>query len=132
MKLFIDTEWRRVGPAHRLRDAFVRHSAASSLSRIDNANTLKPLATEALFDEDRTVRYFAVLGIIARRGNEKVPSYPRFAKHEAEMTSRIQDWALQAGAVTGAAERCVDREITRAVHRGGNRRANGTGPVFSA
>lgn len=75
------------------RDVYVRRGAASALRNTHDAAAVKPLA-EALYDTDREVRYYAVVGLGETTGqNEWTPSIDYFQQNEQRFLNHWREWA---------------------------------------
>lgn len=73
-------------------EAIVRQSSAAALRRIGTESVLLPLS-EALWDNDREVRYQAVLGLaIVTRRSDWAPSLDRFMQEEQLYLTYWRKW----------------------------------------
>jgi len=74
-------------------DVYVRRGAASALRNTYDGGAIKPL-TDALYDSDREVRYYAVVGLGEITGqNEWTPSVGYFDQNEQRFLKYWRDWA---------------------------------------
>jgi hypothetical protein len=74
------------------KDVAVRQTAASILDDIGTKNTIAPLATSALYDQDQKVRYFAVRGLARVTGLAAAPTLALYGQSEQTYLQFWRQW----------------------------------------
>jgi HEAT repeats len=81
----------------KAKEVVVRRAAADVLRDIHSAETIRPLATLALYDSDRDVRYFAVFGLAEATGRGDAMSLELFKASETRYVDDWRKWAVKTG-----------------------------------
>ncbi len=83
----------RLQPLLHASSVEARRAAAAALRTTEDPSAIGPL-TEALWDPDRDVRYYAVVGLGEITGqNEWTPAIDHFAQNEERFLSYWREWA---------------------------------------
>lgn len=84
----------------RSQNPGVRRGAAAALRNTHDPKAVQPLA-ESLYDPDREVRYYAVVGLGEITGQNKwTPSVANFQQNEQKFLKHWRDWAQANGYLT--------------------------------